>query len=180
MTESTPAPKVRVGVDVANQVIQVHAVDALGRPAVARVIKRDQLVRSSVPAERAAAIQGIGALTASAGVYFRRVWSLLDKPKAVTAAAHKLARLIYTMLTKNQEYYEECFRERVLRALSQRAAKLGMQMVPAIAARLPQGRTSLDTWGSPCGRGNRAAEAWRPGHEADDGSWLPRGQGALA
>jgi hypothetical protein len=62
---------------------------------------------------------------------------LRTKPKAVTAAAHKLARLIYTMLTKGeqytdqgQDYYEERYRERVLRALSQRAAKLGMQMVP--------------------------------------------------
>jgi len=61
----------------------------------------------------------------------------MDKPKAVTAAAHKLARLIYTMLTKGQEYtdqgqeyFEERYRERVLRALSQRATKLGMQMVP--------------------------------------------------
>jgi hypothetical protein len=58
-------------------------------------------------------------------------------PCAVTAAAHKIARLIYTMLTKGeeytdqgQEYFEERYRERVLRALSQRAAKLGMQMVP--------------------------------------------------
>ena len=58
-------------------------------------------------------------------------------PCAVTAAAHKLARMIYTMLTKGEEYtdqgqdyYEERYRERVLRALSQRAAKLGMHMVP--------------------------------------------------
>lgn len=58
-------------------------------------------------------------------------------PKAVTAAAHKLARLIYTMLTKGEEYtdqgqdyYEERYRERVLRALSQRAAKLGLKIVP--------------------------------------------------
>jgi transposase len=71
------------------------------------------------------------------GAYFRRLCSRMDKPKAVAAAAHKLARLIYTMLTKGQEYtdqgqdyYEERYRERVLRALSQRAAKLGMQMVP--------------------------------------------------
>ncbi|WP_425648241.1 hypothetical protein [Acidithiobacillus ferruginosus] len=28
----------------------------------------------------------------------------MDKPKAVTAAAHKLARLIYMMLTKGKEY----------------------------------------------------------------------------
>jgi len=31
---------------------------------------------------------------------------------------------------KGQDYYEQRYRERVLRALSQRAAKLGMQMVP--------------------------------------------------
>jgi hypothetical protein len=62
----------------------------------------------------------------------------MDKPKAVTAAAHKLARLIYTMLTKGQEYtdqgqdcYEERYRQRVLRQLSQRAHKLGMQLIPA-------------------------------------------------
>ena len=37
------------------------------------------------------------------GAYFRRMCSRMDKPKAVTAAAHKLARLIYTMLTKGEE-----------------------------------------------------------------------------
>ena len=78
------------------------------------------------------------------GAYFRRLCSRMDKPKAVTAAAHKLARLIYTMLTKGQEYtdqgqdyYEQRYRERVLRALSQRAAKLGMQMVPIAPVELP-------------------------------------------
>ena len=71
------------------------------------------------------------------GAYFRRLCSRMDKPKAVTAAAHKLARLIYTMLTQGEEYtdqgqdyYEQRYRERVLRALSQRAAKLGLKMVP--------------------------------------------------
>jgi transposase len=70
------------------------------------------------------------------GAYYRRMCSRMDKPKAVAAAAHKLARLIYTMLTKGQEYtdqgqayYEERYRERVLRQLSQRAQKLGMQLV---------------------------------------------------
>jgi transposase len=72
------------------------------------------------------------------GAYFRRMCSRMDKPKAVTAAAHKLARLIYTMLTKGEEYtdqgqdyYEERYRERVLRQLSQRAQKFGMQLVVA-------------------------------------------------
>jgi transposase len=73
------------------------------------------------------------------GAYFRRMCARMDKPKAVTAAAHKLARLIYapkevplgdTMLTKGEEYtdqgqdyYEERYRERVLRQLTQRAEK---------------------------------------------------------
>jgi len=62
--------------------------------------------------------------------------SRMDKPKAVTAAAHKLARLIYTMLTNGEEYtdqgqtyYEERYRERVLRQLSHRASELGMKLV---------------------------------------------------
>jgi len=51
----------------------------------------------------------------------------MDKPKAVAAAEHKLARLIYTLLTKGEAYtdqgqacYEERHRERVLRQLSKK------------------------------------------------------------
>ena len=72
------------------------------------------------------------------GAYFRRLCSRMDKPKAITAAAHKLARLIYTMLTKGeaytdqgQDYYEERYRERVLRNLARRAEKMGMKLVVA-------------------------------------------------
>jgi transposase len=53
----------------------------------------------------------------------------MDKPKAVAAAAHKLARLIYAMLTKGaeytdqgQDYYEERYRARA-------PEKLGMELV---------------------------------------------------
>ena len=60
----------------------------------------------------------------------------MDKPKAVTAAAHKLARLIYTLLTKGevytdqgQDYYEERYRERVMWQLAQRAEEMGMKLV---------------------------------------------------
>jgi transposase len=70
------------------------------------------------------------------GAYFRRMCSRMDKPKAVAAAAHKLARLIYTMLTKGEEYtdqgqdyYEERYRQRVLYHLAQRAEKLGMKLI---------------------------------------------------
>lgn len=72
------------------------------------------------------------------GAYFRRMCSRMDKPKAVTAAAHKLARLIYTMLTKGEEYtdrgqdyFEERYRERVLHHLTKKAEKMGMKLVAA-------------------------------------------------
>ncbi len=71
------------------------------------------------------------------GAYFRRMCSRMDKAKAVTAAAHKLARLVYTMLTKGEEYtdkgqdyYEERYRQRVMHHLAKRAEKLGMHLVP--------------------------------------------------
>ena len=44
MSEITRAPIVRVGVDIAKQVIQVQAVDAAGRRVTARAIKRDHFL----------------------------------------------------------------------------------------------------------------------------------------
>ncbi len=71
------------------------------------------------------------------GAYYRRLCARMDKPKAITAAAHKLARLIYAMLTKGEEYtdrgqdyFEQRYRERVVRQLAHRAKQFGMQLVP--------------------------------------------------
>jgi transposase len=71
------------------------------------------------------------------GAYYRRLCARLDRPKAITATAHKLARLIYTMLTKGvqytdqgQDYYEERYRQRVMYHLARRAEKLGFQLTP--------------------------------------------------
>lgn len=73
----------------------------------------------------------------SLGAYYRRLSGRLDKPKAITATAHKLARLIYTMLTKGteyvdrgQDYYEERYRQRVVHQLNRRAASLGFTLTP--------------------------------------------------
>lgn len=72
------------------------------------------------------------------GAYYRRLCARMDKPRAITACAHKLARLIYTMLTKGEEYvdqgqaqYEERYRQRVVQNLTKKAEKLGFQLVPA-------------------------------------------------
>ena len=67
------------------------------------------------------AAAGLRTSQSALGAYFRRMCSRMDKPKAITAAAHKLARLIYTMLTKGEEYtdqgqdyYEQRYREHVV------------------------------------------------------------------
>lgn len=41
------------------------------------------------------------------GAYYRRMCARLDKAKALIAAAHKFARLIYFMLTKAEEYTDQ-------------------------------------------------------------------------
>ena len=58
-------------------------------------------------------------------------------PKAITATAHKLAKLIYSVLRYGQEhmdagaeYYERQYKQRALCAAQRRAAQLGYQLVP--------------------------------------------------
>ena len=59
----------------------------------------------------------------------------LGAPKAITATAHKLARLIYSTLRYGQdyvdagaEYYESQYQQRALRAAKRRASQLGYQL----------------------------------------------------
>jgi predicted aldo/keto reductase-like oxidoreductase len=70
------------------------------------------------------------------GAYLRRQRARLGSPKAITATAHKLARLVYAMLTNGtayvdagQEYYEERYRSRVVQNLKRRARELGYDLV---------------------------------------------------
>ena len=82
------------------------------------------------------------------GAFLRRKKAHLGAPKAITATAHKLARIIYSMLRYGQqyvdagaEYYESQYRHRALRAAKQRAAQLGYKLVPIpgpLASAVPQ------------------------------------------
>lgn len=70
------------------------------------------------------------------GAYFRRQKARLGAAKATTATAHKLARLIYSMLKHGtdyvdvgQDYYEQHYRQRVLKNLHRKAQALGYQLV---------------------------------------------------
>ena len=71
------------------------------------------------------------------GAFLRRKKAQLGAPKAITATAHKLARIIYAMLRYGQqyvdagaEYYESRYRQRALRPAKRRAAQLGYELVP--------------------------------------------------
>ena len=71
------------------------------------------------------------------GAFLRRKKAQLGAPKAITATAHKLARIIYSMLRFGQdyvdagaEYYEAQYRHRALHAAKRRAAQLGYQLIP--------------------------------------------------
>lgn len=75
------------------------------------------------------------------GAQYRRLRARLGAPKAITAMAHKLARLVYRLLRwgheyvdKGLQYYEERHREQQLQRLKSTAAKLGLHLVESHAA----------------------------------------------
>jgi transposase len=49
---------------------------------------------------------GLARSKSALGAYCRRMAARMDKPKAIKATAHKLARLVYTMLTKGKQYVD--------------------------------------------------------------------------
>jgi hypothetical protein len=73
------------------------------------------------------------------GAFFRRLKNRLGAPKATTAAAHKLAVIIFEMIKNGieynemgQDYYEQQYRERLIKNLSLRAKTLGFQLIEAV------------------------------------------------
>jgi transposase len=72
------------------------------------------------------------------GAFFRRMRAKLGAPKAITATAHKLARIIYHLLTTHEPYaesqlakVENGYRKRLEARLYAQARALGYQLVPA-------------------------------------------------
>jgi transposase len=72
------------------------------------------------------------------GAYCRRMCGRLGKPKGITAAAHKLALLVYRMLKFGRDYvdigqeqYEQKFKDRVFKQLARKAKDLGFQLIPS-------------------------------------------------
>src|SRR5260221_1735895 len=71
------------------------------------------------------------------GSLIRRFKARMGAPTAINAGAHKLARLFYRMLKfgaayveQGQAYYEQKYKDRLLRNLSKRAKEFGFQLTP--------------------------------------------------
>ena len=83
------------------------------------------------------AAQTLARSNSAMGAYFRRLKTRLGAPAAITATAHKLARLIYALLCHGHPYvdigqdaFEQQYEQRMLKSLARRAQKLGYTLTP--------------------------------------------------
>jgi len=77
------------------------------------------------------------------GAKFKRLRTQLGAPKAITAMAHHLARLVYRMLKygqeyvdKGMEYYQRKYRDQQIKIILRKAKDLGLTatLTPATVA----------------------------------------------
>ena len=85
------------------------------------------------------AAQSVSRSDSALGAFYRRMRAKHGSPKAITATAHKIARIFYHLLKykeeyrdPGQDYYEQKYRERVIRNLKRRAKDLGLDLVPQL------------------------------------------------
>src|ERR671932_306075 len=136
-----------IGTDMSRWPSVKHFTSWLGLCPGTKVSGGKVLGRKTKPAaNRAAAALRAAAVSlarseSALGAYYRRMAARVGKAQAVTATAHKLARLIYSMLRygtayvdAGQEHYEQQYKERVVRNLTQRAKTLGFDLVPKTPA----------------------------------------------
>lgn len=71
------------------------------------------------------------------GAFLRRMKARLGSPKAITALAHKLGKLIYVMLKygskyveKGVKFYEDLYKQRRETSLRRKAQEMGYKLVP--------------------------------------------------
>jgi transposase len=100
---------------------------------------RTRHVKHRVAQALRTAAQSLQRSQSALGAYFRRMRAKLGAPKAITATAHKLARILYHLLTTQQPYEEthvaaaeERYHRRSEARLRAQARALGYQLVPAV------------------------------------------------
>jgi transposase len=130
-----------VGLDMSRWKTEAHFASWLGlcpdnRISGDKVLGRGtrRVVNRAATALRMAAVTLMRSRT-YLGAQYRRLRTKLGAPKAITAMAHRLARLVYRMLKygqryvdKGAEYYEHRYRQQQIQFLRKKAAKLGLQI----------------------------------------------------
>jgi transposase len=98
---------------------------------------RTRRSRNRVAAALRMAAQSLERSQTALGASYRRMKSRLGAPEAITATAHKLARIVYSLLRHGQpfvdvgqEAYEQMYQTRIRRSLQKRALQLGFQLIP--------------------------------------------------
>ena len=133
-----------VGLDMGRWKTEAHFASWLGLCPDNRISGDKVLARGTRHVlNRAATALRLGASTllksqTYLGAQYRRLRSKLGAPKAITAMAHRLARLVYRMLKYGQqyidngaEYYEQRNRQQKIEFVRKKAAQLGLQVTPA-------------------------------------------------
>jgi transposase len=131
-----------IGTDMSRWKSSKHFASWLGLSPGARISGGKVLGSATKPvANKAAAALRMAAFTlfnskSALGAYLRRQRARMGAPKAITATAHKLARLVYAMLSNGsayvdagQEYCEQRYRSRVIHNLKRKAQELGFELV---------------------------------------------------
>jgi hypothetical protein len=100
---------------------------------------RTRHVKHRVAQALRTAAQSLQRSQSALGAYFRRMRAKLGAPKAITATAHKLARILYHLLTTQQPYEETHvaaaearYHRRSEARLRAQARALGYHLVPAV------------------------------------------------
>jgi transposase len=97
-----------------------------------------KVVNRAAQAFRQAA-QCVGRSDTALGAYYRRMRARLGPQQATVATAYKIARIVYTMLKERKPFqemsadaYDQQYRERELKYLQRKAAKLGFDLAPKV------------------------------------------------
>jgi transposase len=100
--------------------------------------KTRQVVNRASNAFRIAA-QSLANSQTALGGFYRRIRTRSGAPIAITATAHKLARIFYHLWTTGEDFvdagaeaYEQKYQQRVLQHLKQRAKKMGFDLIPEL------------------------------------------------
>ena len=104
-----------------------------------KVLKRkSRKVKHRVATALRLAARSLHSSDSALGANFRRLKARLGAPKAITAMANKLAKLVYRLLVYGKDYfdrgaqiYEQKFRLQQIRRLQKQAKMLNLKLVPA-------------------------------------------------